>query len=54
MRDEGRSWSLETNSHVLLLIETILIKIKEGMKLFVQVGSQINILKIIKRLNLLN
>lgn len=35
MRDEGRFWSLETNSHVLLLIETILIKIKERMKLFV-------------------
>lgn len=35
MRDEGRFWSLETNSHVLLLIETILIKIKDRMKLLV-------------------
>lgn len=35
MRDEERFWSLETNSHVLLLLEAIWVKIKERMKLFV-------------------
>lgn len=54
MRDKGRFWSLETNSHVLLLIETILIMIKERMKLFVPSRFTNQILRIMKMLTLLN